>query len=231
MLNDMLETHPSMRRVLNSFCSNNGLSFINWNFRTQKMSSNCCGLLKLYFLYFFSKHSLVGFIQLKKTLKNYSVTLREAKMLKKCIKSSMCKYLNTLTIFTEKRMTSNDVALDISPTPIESTVNTERELGDLEVVTKQSKSRKDYSRKKLALVFICYGVAILLLSLNISTNTVRVPVQSDGRNNHSNNESSSENRPNCHVNEMSKFVTLTCNSNQKTYSLGKGFNFKTCDYH
>ena len=82
-LNTISKTRPEVTTMITEFCKRNALAWSNWNVTTQTTSSKCCGLIILYFLHFFSNHSLNGFEQLRNMLKNYSVTIREAIILKK----------------------------------------------------------------------------------------------------------------------------------------------------
>ena len=84
-LNMILKTDTQASAYLDRFCQKNGMSWINWDLDTQQIASNCCGLIVLYFLQFFSRHSLKDFGVLKKMLKNYSVAHREAVILKKVL--------------------------------------------------------------------------------------------------------------------------------------------------
>ena len=82
-LNNVLKMQPYLSQILNDFCKKNRFAWLSWNISTQKSSSNCCGLIVLYYLHFFSYHSLKGFEQLRQMLKHYPITIREATVLRK----------------------------------------------------------------------------------------------------------------------------------------------------
>ena len=82
-LNTVLKTEPSVSTYLDKFCHQNGFTWTDWNLQTQSLTSNCCGLIVMYFLQFFSTHSLKELGNLRKLLKEYSVNLREAMVLRK----------------------------------------------------------------------------------------------------------------------------------------------------
>lgn len=82
-LNTVLRTEPKVSHYLDKFCCQNGYKWTDWNLQTQSLTSNCCGLIALYFLQFFSSHSLKELGNLRKLLKEYPVLLREAMVLRK----------------------------------------------------------------------------------------------------------------------------------------------------
>ena len=100
-----------------------------------------------------------------------------------------------------------------------------------EETTVVAKKKLDH-QKKVALFLIFYGLAIFILSLNISSNVLLASIDnSDLRNKSENQKLVSRNHTTCHVSETSKLVTLTCKSNtrHKTFYLGNQFNFTSCE--
>ena len=81
--------------------------------------------------------------------------------------------------------------------------------------------------KKIAFALIGYGLAILLLSLNISSNVLLATTHSTDQKNHTEN-----NYTLCSIDELSRLVILTCKgqSIKKIFHLGKNFDFATCAY-
>ena len=108
------------------------------------------------------------------------------------------------------------------------------EEGDINI--KEEMEKKNHSgekigvSKKAALFLICYGLGIFLLSMNISTNVLRVPMNNIGLRNKT--EMEPKNQTSCFVDELSKVVTLACgrSSKQKKFHLGSQFDFTACDH-
>ena len=120
----------------------------------------------------------------------------------------------------------NETALNVSPRPEESIIDIINELPELDPVTTYPERRKGYSKKTIAIFMICYGIAILLLSFNISTSTHLVAVQ---RGKEDNQRRDIINVTTCHVDELSNTITINCRTRDKVFSLGNQFDFRVCD--
>ena len=125
-------------------------------------------------------------------------------------------------------MTTNEIVatLDVSPEPKESILDIINELPELDPVTKHPEQQKGYSKKSIAIFMICYGIAILLLSFNISTNANLFAVHQDKEDSQRNNN---KNITTCLVDELSNTITLNCGTREKVFSLGKQFDFGLCN--
>ena len=125
-------------------------------------------------------------------------------------------------------MTTNEIVatLDVSPEPKESILDIIDELPELDPVTKHPEQQKGYSKKSIAIFMICYGIAILLLSFNISTNANLIAVHQDKKDSQKNNI---KNITTCHVDELSNTITLNCRTREKVFSLGNQFDFGVCN--
>ena len=116
---------------------------------------------------------------------------------------------------------------NIEPKTDEGAVDLTEVMVVLEKQTNAVEKKQTIRSKKVALALIDYGLVILLLSLNISTNMILASTCNIEQMNHTEN-----NYCLCSVNELTKHVTLTCRggSIQKIFYLGKDFDFTTCTY-
>ena len=124
--------------------------------------------------------------------------------------------------------------MDIEKTDQQQNLGSIPEEGDIYMKEEMEKKNHSWEKngvsKKAALFLICYGLGILLLSINISTNVLRIPMNNNNVRNKT--EMELKNQTTCHVNELSKVVTLACgqSSKQKNFHLGSHFDFTTCDH-
>ena len=125
-------------------------------------------------------------------------------------------------------MTTNEIVatLNVSPEPKESILDIINELPELDPVSIHPAQQKGFTKKSIAIFMICYGIAILLLSFNISTNANLFAVHQDKEDSQRNNN---KNITTCLVDELSNTITLNCGTREKVFSLGKQFDFGLCN--